>query len=1260
MKRKQYRQLAALIVPLSMVVLFSTCPAPFTLADLDILEDRQGPQLILEEPVEGALFQDTIGISGSALDLDAKGLVRPLADKAAIPALHWSIQGKEDSGTTPVESNGSFSLEIPTDTYTGNISLVLTAIDLNQNKTTVTRRLLYDATGPVVTIETPVDRSVIGKIVMVEGSVRNSDGSAPTNVASVEYEVLNTLITGDLSDLIDPVTGGFSFQFDTTNLSGSILIRITATDKQGDKTSIIRQVSSDLIGPAILISSPADYSIFASGIIVTGSVANSEEDEGLDEVVSLVYSTTNSIQTTVVPFDPADGSFTFNLDATGIKTDIVITLIAVDIHGHASTRSLTLKNDGLGPYLLIASPVDGYYSTCIQLSGRVQNGPDDTGLGEVDLSSVSYRIPGTIVGGTLAINEEAGEDNFHTQIDTSQLSTNVVLEVTALDRNGNESLVRVNLLKPAGGGSINVRAGIQNGGISFSWDPVPGASSYRMEEFVFGGIRDSINLGSGGTYVWSGLRNGTFHEFQLSATVPGYETAVSADLVLAPMSPMTFRPWAVNSGYGTIRMEWTPSLTPGARYLLERQVNSGNWEALTVTTASRYSDADVIKTNSYRYRLTLRNNGSSSLNESMASMVFRSPYFTNKPRVARKTGGRTFNTVDIYGDQLIASDYTSRLHFFSLENPYQPILKASLNATGERFHIAGSSAFGFSPGYATIVIVDLDTSTAVSSFTLPAWEANRNIYGLTSTDTRLYIAVADNMKVNPGVIYIYDISLPSAPVLLGSFASEPLGLLAHNDHVFIAHRFFDESTERWKCKLMTAEVSDPSNVVVTDTGLLHENNNLGPEHMALSGNYLFLRDNGTGMRAYNVSNPTAPFEVANGGNGLYGQGTIFITGTTMYIADAYFGGVNVYDISAILNGDEDADGAINNRVHFSYRFDLDTNTYDLIVDSGIMWTAQYDEGIYVIDIDPPSSIAEIGSLMLSGGAGDTNDLLADGERLLVLSGETSMATSGNFHILDVGNPTLPSELSHLPLVRSSWSDMVLAGDTVILASTMTIDTSPSGPATIGYGLYTILDRPWKICLLGDCAVLGTTASDGITLIDVSKPAEPAKIGSVYQGGIQAVEAYGNLILSAKFNEVALIDIADRATPVLRDSVSKNVDIYDIAISRETLFVLDGYYIRVFNINPLNGSLSEQLAQAYYCGPAFLPHEILVQGDYILLRSRNGTDTKLALLDASDLSSISEAATLTLANLDTDCMEWSANLVYLGDNSNRKVVVCKIE
>ena len=1247
---------AALVAALVIV----SCPEPFTISDLDILEDILGPELTISEPNEGDLYQDTVTVSGTAIDVGESGELRLLDDPAALPTLTWSVTGEDAAGTIDVATDGSFTIQIPTTDYSEDIAIELTSIDQNKNETTLIRRLLYDSRGPNISVSDPVERSVFGKLVSVTGTVANSDNSVPTNVASLSYEVVNTVLRDDIP--FDADTGAFTFGFNTTGISEDLIIRIQASDSQGDVSTFYRQLANDGEGPAISVTSPADYSEFVSTITVVGNVANSDTDSNLDEVNTLSYTAISGTQSGFVAFDTDDGGFSFTVDATGINSDIVVTLIASDIHGHGTTRSIVLLNDDSGPYIVLTSPVDGYFSTVIELAGNVQNGPLDTGLTEVDLTSVAYRIPGTVISGTFA-SADTDDGSFSADIDVSTISTNIVFEVSALDLNGNETIAQVNLLKPAGGGDINVGATAENGAIIFTWDDVPGATNYRIEEFVFGGIRDGVALDGFGQYTWDGLQNGTFHEFQILATVPGYETAVSSDIVIAPMSQMTFRSRSVNSNYGSIDVEWAASETAGARFLLERQTNGGAWETLAVTTANSYTDSDVAKSNSYRYRLTLRNNGQDVLNQSIESVAFRSPYFPNEATVANEIGSNSFHVVEKYEDILYLCDQYSVLYAYDVSNPYFPTQPTTIANAGTRFHRIGATSYAAVYGDSddTVNIVDLDTVSIAASFDHPYAGTGLVVQSISSSGTNLYVAVGDRNETttDTGAVFIYDISVPESPVYTEAFAVEPAGIIVYGNYLFIAKEKSGGGGE-----LLVADVTIPSAVTITPTGLMHANNNNNRVNMTIGGTYLFVRDDGgVSMRAYNISTASSPFEVANGGFNTFGGGDLFLDGTMLYIADLFAGGFGALDVTDILNGTED--GEVGNLADPPlYDFALDTDTADIFVEDGIMWTAQFNGGTVVVDLGIPTGITELSPVVLSGGAGDTNSILADGDRLLVLSGSTATATVDSLHVLDIGtDPENPVEQEAVDVSAAfSWPDIGIAGDIVFLPSADTIDIGQS-PPVYQDSLWYPDSFCYKIQLLGEFAVLGTIVSDGITILNVSKPANPVEEATMLKGGQIAVEIFDNYVVSATTSEVFLIDISDPDAPLLLDTFAMSgVVTQDLIVDRNYVSVLDGDFVEVLQID-LTGDPLSDAGYSLDLGSVLTHAEVLVQGDMLLVRSDNDLDTtKVSLFDISDLAGagIVEIASLTLPSLDTDSMAWVGNIVYLGDNDARRIVVLKIE
>src|SRR6056297_2886395 len=86
-----------------------------------------------------------------------------------------------------------------------------------------------DRSAPAISIVTPRNGSSYAAVVLVEGTISDSvtDGGEPGQAVMVDYQVLSTSISGSTTIADD---GTFSFSFETTGLSGSLTVRIAATD----------------------------------------------------------------------------------------------------------------------------------------------------------------------------------------------------------------------------------------------------------------------------------------------------------------------------------------------------------------------------------------------------------------------------------------------------------------------------------------------------------------------------------------------------------------------------------------------------------------------------------------------------------------------------------------------------------------------------------------------------------------------------------------------------------------------------------------------------------------------------------------------------------------------------------------------------------------------------------------------------------------------------------------------------------------------
>ena len=93
-----------------------------------------------------------------------------------------------------------------------------------------------DTIEPAITIASPAEGSSYAATVVVAGTVRDYSTAAgdPGAVKSMRYEVLGSALAGDITIDSD---GRFTFQFATTNLGGTVVVRITATDWNGNPVS---------------------------------------------------------------------------------------------------------------------------------------------------------------------------------------------------------------------------------------------------------------------------------------------------------------------------------------------------------------------------------------------------------------------------------------------------------------------------------------------------------------------------------------------------------------------------------------------------------------------------------------------------------------------------------------------------------------------------------------------------------------------------------------------------------------------------------------------------------------------------------------------------------------------------------------------------------------------------------------------------------------------------------------------------------------
>ena len=189
---------------------------------LNYAKDDIPPQITILSPSNKSTYQSSVTVVGSVTDKSTGE-----GNLGEVISATYEVIGTQIKDEITVENDGSFSVQVPTVNLSGEIEIKLIAIDWQNNESEYILTLVDDEKGPVINISSPSDNSYYAKTVIVEGTVANSEEDHNTDqIKSLSYEVLSSSIRGNLTF----ENGTFIFQFVTTNLEGTQIVRITAED----------------------------------------------------------------------------------------------------------------------------------------------------------------------------------------------------------------------------------------------------------------------------------------------------------------------------------------------------------------------------------------------------------------------------------------------------------------------------------------------------------------------------------------------------------------------------------------------------------------------------------------------------------------------------------------------------------------------------------------------------------------------------------------------------------------------------------------------------------------------------------------------------------------------------------------------------------------------------------------------------------------------------------------------------------------------
>ncbi len=221
-----------------------------------------------------------------------------------------------------------------------------------------------------------------------------------------------------------------------------------------------------------------------------------------------------------------------------------------------------------------------------------------------------------------------------------------------------------------------------------------------------------------------------------------------------------------------------------------------------------------------------------------------------------------------------------------------------------------------------------------------------------------------------------------------------------------------------------------------------------------------------------------------------------------------------------------------------------------------------DEWFRIVDVSDPSAPVRVSAFAL-----DTRDYLLTAWNAVLSDGVAYVAASGNgtpiLILVDVSDPTAPSEVGSLSSPGFFASDLFVLDHLVFMAGVALTDGGPIGrllivDVSVPSDLVEVGFVDLPISLAADIFVSGDLAfvaswDAGVRIVDVSNPAEPTEVGAIQAPDLLAFDIFasdglifvagslseaddasanvGGSLLMGEKGGLLVVDVSDPAAPV---------------------------------------------------------------------------------------------------------------------------------
>jgi hypothetical protein len=434
-----------------------------------------------------------------------------------------------------------------------------------------------------------------------------------------------------------------------------------------------------------------------------------------------------------------------------------------------------------------------------------------------------------------------------------------------------------------------------------------------------------------------------------------------------------------------------------------------------------------------------------------------------------------------------------------------------------------------------------------------------------------------------------------------------------------------------------SDVTAPVEVARIDRLLNHHH-----QSVAVAGHYLYIGEIGSGMRVFDITDPSEPVELVT-----FDTQTkvwdITIRGDFAYIA-AYDQGLLILDIS------DPAEPAMLGSIVFPR--DPAGEAVQVALQYNLAYVATDRDGVRIVDISDPTAPVEVGyydapwgplgvavfediACVASGNAGihvvdiadptapvETGFYDTDGvDGSVVRDGYAYLNEVSGIRVLDISNPAFPEKVGFTD-TQGSLREIRLAGDYLYTAQYNTglqIHEISNPLEPVLTGIAGMMESTDGVAISGDYAFL-SAKSQGIWIVDVSNPNDPQQVGhydenDIYVYDVAASGSHAFILGSIENTQyLTVIDVSNPASPVWINAVEISVWLRDIEISGDHAYLATSNGLKILDISDPE--------HPFEVGTHEIPDDAIavsvdVEGDFAIIGISDFHDSSIQVINVAD-------------------------------------------